>query len=62
MLKNLRAGVVPHYTIPHTLGSLADTNAYGVIPYLKDILNIMLPLLGGLKNDHLKQAFSYGII
>ncbi|XP_076271212.1 maestro heat like repeat family protein c11.1 isoform X2 [Rhynchophorus ferrugineus] len=61
LLKNLRAGVIPHYTIPHTLGSLADTNAYGVIPYLKDILNIMLPLLGGLKNDHLKQAFSYAL-
>lgn len=62
MLQNLQAGVIPHYTIPRTLGALANTNAYGVIPYLKDILNIMLPLLGGLKADHLKQAFAFGMI
>lgn len=51
---------MPHYTIPHTMGALANANAYGVIPYLKDILKIMLPLLGELKTDQLKQAFSFG--
>ncbi|XP_066159161.1 maestro heat-like repeat-containing protein family member 1 isoform X1 [Euwallacea fornicatus] len=61
LLKNLQAGVIPHYTIPHTMGELAGTNAYGVIPYLKDILNIMLPLLGGLRTDHLKQAFAFAL-
>lgn len=60
LLKKLQIGVVPHYMVPHTLGSLAATNAFGVIPYLKNILSIMLPLLGGLKSDPLKQAFSYG--
>ncbi|CAG9771935.1 unnamed protein product [Ceutorhynchus assimilis] len=58
---NLQAGVVPHYTIPHTMGSLASTNSYSVVPYLKDILHIMLPLFGGLRTDHLKQAFSFAL-
>ncbi|KAH1014351.1 hypothetical protein HUJ04_003198 [Dendroctonus ponderosae] len=61
LLENLQAGVVPHYTIPHTMGALANTNPFGLIPYLKDILNIILPLLGGLKSDHLRQAFAFAI-
>lgn len=60
LLKNLEAGVVPHYMIPHTLGALAGANVNGVIPYLKDIFNIILPLLGGLRSDVLKQSFSFG--
>ncbi|XP_030751328.1 maestro heat-like repeat-containing protein family member 1 [Sitophilus oryzae] len=61
LLQKLQIGMVPHYTVPHTLGSLASVNAYGVIRYLKDILNIILPLLGGLKNDHLKESFAYAL-
>lgn len=61
LLKKLQIGVVPHYMVPHTLGTLAATNAFGVVPYLKNVLNIMLPLLGGLKSEPLKQAFSYGM-
>lgn len=57
----MSAGVVPHYTIPHTLGSLSSANAYGVVPYLKTILGIMLPLLAGLKQEPLKQAFAYSL-
>lgn len=60
LLNKLQIGVVPHYMVPHTLGTLANSNAFGVIPYLKNVLGIMLPLLGGLKSDPLKQAFSYG--
>lgn len=60
LLKKLEMGVVPHYMIPHTLGALAASNAFGVVPYLKNILNIMLPLLGGLRSDPLRQAFAYG--
>lgn len=60
LLGKLEAGVIPHYMVPHTLGALANANAFGVVPYLKNILSIMLPLLGGVKFDPLKQAFSYG--
>ncbi|KAJ8930968.1 hypothetical protein NQ314_016182 [Rhamnusium bicolor] len=61
LLQKLHAGVIPHYMIPHTLGALANANAHGVVPYLKTIFNIILPLLGGLKSDPLKQAFSYAL-
>lgn len=60
-MKKLEAGVVPHYMVPHTLGALAHTNPYGVVPYLKNILHIILPLIGNLRVDILRQAFSYGM-
>ncbi|CAH0557118.1 unnamed protein product [Brassicogethes aeneus] len=61
LLKKLQAGVVPHYMIPHTLGSLANVNPYGVVPYLKNILNIILPLIGNLRPENLRTAFSFAI-
>lgn len=62
LLKKFLPGVIPHYTIPHTMGALASANTYGVIPYLKNILDIMIPLLPNLRTDALKQAFAYGIL
>nr|XP_022903178.1 maestro heat-like repeat-containing protein family member 1 [Onthophagus taurus] len=61
LLKNFQPNVVPHYTILHTMGALASVNTFGVIPYLKTILERILPLLGMLKTDPLKQAFSYAL-
>lgn len=60
LLTKLEPGVIPHYMVPHTLGALANSNANAVVPYLKNILIVLLPLLGGVKADHLKQAISYG--
>lgn len=60
LLKKNEAGIVPHYTLPHTLGSLASINTYGIVPYLKMILSFMIPLLGGIKTDITRQAFAYG--
>ncbi|CAG9823673.1 unnamed protein product [Phaedon cochleariae] len=59
LLNKLSIGVIPHYMVPHTLGSLANANANGVVPYLKDIFIILVPLLPGLKSDILKQSFAY---
>ncbi|GJQ85615.1 hypothetical protein Trydic_g20165 [Trypoxylus dichotomus] len=61
LMKVFQPGVIPHYTIPHTMGALASTNTFGVIPYLKNILDIMIPLLPNLKTDVSKQAFSYAL-
>ncbi|KAJ8979536.1 hypothetical protein NQ317_017684 [Molorchus minor] len=61
LLNKLEAGVIPHHMIPHTLGSLSNANANGVVPYLKNILNIILPLLGGIRTDPLKQSFSFAL-
>lgn len=60
LLKKNEASVVPHYSIPHTLGSLASINTYGVVPYLKRILSFMIPLLSSVKADVSRQAFAYG--
>lgn len=62
LLQKLQAGMVPHYMVPHTLGSLASANVNGVVPYLKDVFSIMLSLIGNLKTDSLKQSFSFGKI
>ncbi|XP_050312814.1 maestro heat-like repeat-containing protein family member 1 isoform X3 [Anthonomus grandis grandis] len=59
LLEHLQAGVVPHYTILHTLGSLASTNAYGIIPYLGNIWNMIVPLLGGFRTNYLKESFAF---
>lgn len=60
LLIKLEAGIMPHYMVPRTLGAMANANVNGVVPYLKDIFNNMLPFLGGLKNDALKESFSFG--
>lgn len=60
LLKKNEPGAVPHYTVPHTFGSLASVNTFGIIPYLKRILGLMIPLLGGIKQDTTRQAFAYG--
>lgn len=60
LLKELRIGIVPHSMIPYTLGTLATSSPFGIVPYLKNVLSIILPLLGAIKVDSLKQAFSYG--
>lgn len=60
VLKKFVVGTVPHYAIPHTMGALASTNAFGVIPFLKSVLGTMLPMLGMVKTDSLKQSFAFG--
>ncbi|CAH1975455.1 unnamed protein product [Acanthoscelides obtectus] len=61
LLKKLTAGIVPHFMVPRALGAMANTNAIGVVPYLKEIFNVILPLLGGCRSDHLKLSFAYAI-
>lgn len=56
----LQPGVIPHFTIPHTLGAIAAANSNNSVPFIKPILAKMLPTLGMLRNDPLKQAFAYG--
>lgn len=60
LLKELNSGSLPHNMILYTLGTLATSNPFAVVPYIKNILNIMLPLFDTVKKDTAKQAFSYG--
>lgn len=59
-MKKVTSGIIPHYMIIHTLGSLALANYYGTVPYVKSLLTKMLPIMSMLKFDHHKQAFAYG--
>ncbi|KAM3962707.1 LOW QUALITY PROTEIN: maestro heat like repeat family protein c11.1 [Aphomia sociella] len=59
LINQLSPASVPHYTIAHTLGTLAAVNTYGLVPHVKEILGKMLPLLSLVKQDGVKQAFSY---
>ncbi|KAH9628967.1 hypothetical protein HF086_001877 [Spodoptera exigua] len=59
LINQLSPASVPHYTIAHTLGTLAAVNTHGVVPHIKEILSKMLPLLSLVKADGLKQAFAY---
>lgn len=61
ILKKFIVGQVPHYTIPHTMGALASSNPFAVLPFLKNILGTMLPMLGMLRSDHLKQSFAFAL-
>nr|CAD7579576.1 unnamed protein product [Timema californicum] len=59
LLKHLQPGVVPHYSILHTMGSLAAANVFGIVPFVKATLGTLLPMMGGLRSDALRQVFSY---
>lgn len=60
LLKKFQPGVVPHYYVVHCMGSLASANIFGIIPFLKATLGTMLPMLGMLRNDTMRQVFAYG--
>lgn len=53
-------GTLPHNMIIHALGTFATSNPFAVVPYIKDILTVIIPLLETVKKDAAKQAFSYG--
>uniref|UniRef100_A0A6P7GVH6 Maestro heat-like repeat-containing protein family member 1 n=1 Tax=Diabrotica virgifera virgifera TaxID=50390 RepID=A0A6P7GVH6_DIAVI len=59
--EKLQPSVIPHHMVPYTLGALASANAIGVVPYLKDIYSIILPLLPSLRTEILKQSVSFAL-
>jgi hypothetical protein len=59
LLAKFQPGVVPHYFVLHTLGSVAAANSYSMVPYVKACLGTMLPMMGGLRSDAVKQAYAY---
>ncbi|XP_031575321.1 maestro heat-like repeat-containing protein family member 1 [Actinia tenebrosa] len=58
LLDKLAPGSLPHYFVIQTLASLAAANAFGVVPFLKDILGRMLPMMGMAKQDNMKWVFA----
>lgn len=60
LLKQLTPGHVGHFMILHCIGSLATANSTGMMPFVKSILETILPTLSSVRSDYVKQAYSFG--
>lgn len=57
---NLIPGQVAHFMILQCIGTLATANVTGIISFIKPIFSIILPTLGMIKQDHVKQSYAFG--
>ncbi|XP_043200749.1 maestro heat-like repeat-containing protein family member 1 isoform X4 [Amphibalanus amphitrite] len=57
----LETSQLPHFYTLQTMGSLATSNVYTMVPFLKGILGPMQPMLNMVKQDNLKWAFAFVI-
>lgn len=60
LMAHTKEGAVAHFMIMQCMGAMATANVAGVVPFIKPILATILPNLGGIKHDHIKQAHAYG--
>lgn len=60
LLNQLKPNVLPHYMILRTMGALASHNPYATVPFIKPTMSVTIPLLGGVKQDNLRQSYAYG--
>lgn len=58
-IRRLDPGIIPHPAIVLTLGKLAAVNPYGMLPFVKITLTIMLPMLNHIREETLKQAICF---
>lgn len=58
--KQLAQGHPSHFMVLHSIGTLATANISGIIPSIKTTLETILPTLGMIKLDHVKQAYAFG--
>lgn len=56
----LQQGQTTHFMILHTMGTLATANIPDIITFIKPTLIAILPTLGMIKLDHVKQAYAFG--
>ncbi|XP_036319611.1 maestro heat-like repeat-containing protein family member 1 isoform X2 [Rhagoletis pomonella] len=61
LMAHTKEGAVAHFMVMHCLGAMATANVPHVVPFIKPILATILPNLGGIKHDHIKQAHAYAI-
>lgn len=52
--------VVPHYTLLHSLANIANVNVSVFVPYIKGLLNLLLPLFPAIKFESIRQVFAFG--
>lgn len=60
LMSQLHQGQVSHFIILHAMGTLASANVTGIFSFLQPTLINILPTLGMIKTDHVKQAYSFG--
>ncbi|BFZ13379.1 hypothetical protein BsWGS_16418 [Bradybaena similaris] len=58
MLEKFQPGVLPHFFVVQTIGNLAATNVYDMVPHLTAVLGTMLPMLGLAKYDNMRWVFA----
>ncbi|XP_065915103.1 maestro heat-like repeat-containing protein family member 1 [Dysidea avara] len=58
LLSKFRSGVMPHFFVVKTLGTLATSNVEAMVPHLREVIARMLPLLGIAKHDNMQWVFS----
>lgn len=56
----LQQGQPTHFMVLNCMGTLATANINGIIGYIKPTLVTILPTLGSIKLDHIKQAYAFG--
>ncbi|XP_013777980.1 maestro heat-like repeat-containing protein family member 1 [Limulus polyphemus] len=61
LLVEFQPAILPHFFVVQTMANLATSNAFGIVPFLKAILGIMLPMLGMIKHENMKWVFSYAL-
>ncbi|XP_046676920.1 maestro heat-like repeat-containing protein family member 1 isoform X2 [Homalodisca vitripennis] len=61
LVTKLEMNVVPHYTVLHTMANLASANVAGFVPFIKATLDMILPLLSSIRNDPIRQVFSFAL-
>ncbi|CAG2234423.1 unnamed protein product [Mytilus edulis] len=44
MLQRFQPGILPHFFVIQTIGNLATSNVYGMVPHLTAVLGTMLPI------------------
>lgn len=60
ILDQLVQGQPIHFMLLHTLGELSTANTKDIVKYLRNIFSIVLSTMDMVRNDHLKQAYSFG--
>lgn len=60
LLKYLVQGQPVHFMLLHALGELSTANTKEIVKYLRNIFSIVIPTMEMVRNDHLKQAYSFG--
>ncbi|XP_025115241.1 maestro heat-like repeat-containing protein family member 1 isoform X3 [Pomacea canaliculata] len=58
LLQKFQPGVLPHFFVVQTMGNLASSNVFAMVPHLTAVLGTMLPMLGLAKYDNMRWVFA----